>query len=120
MPRTKKVKLNDLNQAHGKDESSEFQPVTLDQIWGDDGNGRYNTMDRDKYYDWIHEITRSELFHHASKLGIVPIDNLSLLRQRLMKEFSKHVSMYRFPANAKNQTTHKLSSEIRKILDEGK
>ena len=32
----KKIKLNDLHQAHGKDESSETVQ-SLDQLWGDDG-----------------------------------------------------------------------------------
>ena len=39
----KKQNLEDLSQAHGKEEK--FVPTTLDQIWGDEGLSKYGTME---------------------------------------------------------------------------
>ena len=50
MPRRKKTeknKLEELNQTHAKNETN--NPTTLDQVWGDEGLGKYKTLNRDKY-----------------------------------------------------------------------
>ena len=36
-------KTKKMQQTHGKVET--FQPTTLDQVWGDDGTGKYSTND---------------------------------------------------------------------------
>ena len=43
----KKVTLKDMSETDGMaiDETSETQPSTLDQVWGDDGTSLYKTMD---------------------------------------------------------------------------
>ena len=48
MSKNPKKSLENLNQAHGKDESRPV-PTTLDQIWGDDGTSKYRTLDVDEY-----------------------------------------------------------------------
>ena len=40
-----------MQQTHGKVET--FQPTTLDQIWGDDGTGKYGMSNVDKIIDCI-------------------------------------------------------------------
>lgn len=108
-------KLDDLQQTHGK---SEYQARTLDQVWGDDGLWKYSTLKEEDYENQIKEMTRSDLYAHASKIGIIPTENLDQLRNRLFKEFRRHVSNYRVPSDEKEPP--KVSSKIRKILDEGK
>ena len=92
MPRKKSVKtskksaaksskkLNNLKQTDGKDETTQFQPRTLDQVWGDDGLWKYNTLDEEEYKDQIKAMTRSDMYAHASKIGIIPTENLDQLK----------------------------------------
>ena len=80
-------KLKKMAQTHGKDESIQpkFEPRTLDQIWGDTGLGKYNTLDEGIYKDRLDNMAKTDLQAHATKVGLVPIDNRSTLTQRLVK-----------------------------------
>lgn len=113
----KKKKLEELSQSHGMEQN--FVPSTLDQIWGDEGLSKYGTMDEDVYSDKINEMNKTDLWSHASKLGLVPIDNTSLLKKTLMSEFRKHVNGYKRPPEVKQQQQN-ISKEVLKILAEGR
>ena len=111
-------KLEDLNQTHGK---QEYRPTTLDQIWGDQGTARYGTMNLEEYRQQLREMQRVDIHAHASKVGIIPIDNRELLTNRLVKEFEKHVGSYRAPMEKRElKTEDKLSSSAKKTLAEGR
>jgi hypothetical protein len=110
-------KLDNLAQTHGKEER--FQPTSLEQIWGDDGMSKYSTFDPLTYEDALGDYSKVDLQTHATKVGVVPVDNTTLLRQRLMKEFHKHVNAYRMPTQPVNDPTI-VSKEVRQILEEGK
>lgn len=115
-------KLKNLKQAHGKDESQEFKPRTLDQVWGDTGLGKYNTFDESVYRDKLDNMAKTDLQAHATKIGLVPIDNRSTLTQRLMREFKKHVNSFK-PSGLNVSSSieaDKVPDEIRKILGEGR
>jgi len=114
---TKKGKLSSLSQAHGKD--SDTAPRTLDQIWGDDGVWKYNTMNVDKYKTQLDEYNLTDLQRHASKLGIIPVESRARLQETLLKEFRKHISNYNVPADDKDQV-REVSDEVSKILREGR
>ena len=43
----RKKQISELSQTHGKVE--DFKPTTLDQIWGDDGLSKYQTLDEVQY-----------------------------------------------------------------------
>lgn len=116
--KNKVEKLSDLNQSHGKDDDFATQKVTLDQIWGDTGNGKYNTMDVGAYTDQLDDMNKADLQSHATTVGIIPIDNKDLLKKRLIAEFQKHVSAYSVPQN--NVNPIKLTKEAKKILSEGR
>lgn len=108
-------KINKNSQTHGKVES----PNTLDQIWGDTGISKYGTLNIEEYKNFINDLNKSDLQSHASKIGLIPIDNLSTLKERLEREFVKHVSAY----TAKSSLEKKeevLSKEAKDILSEGK
>ena len=114
---TKKKSVKNLSQTHGKEEK--FEPTTLDQIWGDDGLNMYGTMVEDKYETEIDEMNMSDMQAHASRVGIIPVDNRNTLRERLLREFRKHVASYRKPVdNASPEPS--VTKEMRKILSEGR
>ena len=84
-------------------------------------------MDDKEYEKELNNMVKSDLQTHATKIGIIPIDNRPMLTQRLVREFKKHVSSYestavrlqedKVPANTKSTS---MPQEIREILDEGK
>lgn len=114
---SKKSSLKNMSQTHGK--TKEFEPTTLDQIWGDDGTGMYGTLDVASYENRLDDMNMSDMQTHASRVGIIPIDNRSMLRERLVREFRKHVSGYKKPTSAPEENP-KISKEIEKILSEGR
>jgi len=112
----KATKLNQMSQAHGKEEK--YQATTLDQIWGDDGMGKYKTLDAVKYEEQIRMMSKSELQLHSTQVGLIPVDNRETLTSRLVREFKKHVASYRQPAQSKKKPKP-ISPEAMKILKEG-
>ena len=113
----RRKKLNELNQTHGKEEK--FQPTTLDQIWGDEGLGRYKTMDLESYENSLAAMPKADIQKHAAEVGIVPVDNRQLLTKKLIQEFKKHVASYRKPSQS-TQKQEKPTDEVLKILREGR
>lgn len=109
--------LNSIKQTHAKIEKTE--PTTLDQIWGDEGLGKYGTMDIQSYENSLNEMNASDLQTHASTVGIIPIENRRMLTERLLREFSKHVSAYTKPVDDSSQQKE-IDKEIKNILSEGR
>ena len=112
----RKKQISELSQTHGKVE--DFKPTTLDQIWGDDGLSKYQTLDEVQYRNFLSGMNRSDLHAHCSKAGIIPIDNRDLLERKLIGEFQKYVSSYRAPNQKKIESN--ISKEAIEILKEGK
>ena len=79
----KRKNIKNLSQTHGKEEK--FEPTTLDQIWGDDGLSEYGTMQEEVYENQIDDMHMSDLQTHASRVGIIPVDNRATLRERLVR-----------------------------------
>jgi hypothetical protein len=117
---SKKPKISDMEQTHGKEEN--FEPSTLDQIWGDDGMSKYDTMDEKVYLKQLDEMGRTDLETHASTLGIVPTGDRERLEVRLLDEFRRHVYGYQVPKMQRksNNNIENLPSHIRRILEEGR
>jgi hypothetical protein len=113
----KRVKLEDLSQAHGKEEK--FRPTTLDQVWGDTGHSKYSTLEESEYEDSLGEMNKSDLQTHATQVGIIPVDNRDMLTQRLVREFRNHVNSFRAPSESK-QANRTMSKEVSRILAEGR
>tara|TARA_R110002020_G_scaffold74458_2_gene190442 strand:- start:139 stop:519 length:381 start_codon:yes stop_codon:yes gene_type:complete len=113
----KRKNVKNLSQTHGKVE--EFQPTTLDQIWGDTGITTYGTMNEKEYEARVDDMNMSDLQAHASTVGIIPVDNRNMLRERLLREFRKHVSSYQRPISPPN-TQETINKEAEKILSEGR
>ena len=110
-------KLKKMSQTHGKEEK--FEPTTLDQIWGDTGAARYGTMDEQEYLTRLSTMHVSDLRIHAGDLGLIPVDDRTLLEKRLLSEFRKHVNQYRMPLD-QGGGPEEIPENVRKILEEGK
>ena len=108
--------LENLSQTHGQEE---FKPTTLDQIWGDSGLSKYGTLNEEEYAVRLKEMNRTDIHAHASKVGVIPVDNRDMLNQRLLREFKKHLAAYRAPVDKK---VHKVevSDNITKLLAAGR
>ena len=114
-----KKKVQEMSQTHGKTEN--FTPTSLDQIWGDDGTGRYSTMIEEEYVNSVKNMAMTDLQAHASKIGFIPVDNRENLEKRLIREFKRHVSEYRAPTDVGiSPDTSKISAKVKKILGEGR
>jgi len=124
-PKARKRTTKNISQTHGKVEpkTKEFTPTTLDQIWGDTGEGKYKTMDVEEYETEIRLMAKVDLHAHASRVGIVPVDNRETLSTRLIREFKKHVSSYQFPRSktiGKTNSKSSLSQKAISVLEEGR
>jgi hypothetical protein len=113
--KTKKVK--NLTQAHGKVE--EFEPSTLEQIWGDDGTGTYGTSNENDYLEQLNGMAKVDMQAHATKVGLIPIDNVEILKARLVKEFRRHLNLYQKP-KVRQRDNPSISKKAKDILSEGK
>lgn len=111
-----KKSLSSLSQSHGKEEN--FEITTLEQIWGDDGSTVYGTLEEEDYSKKLDDMNMSDMQAHASTVGIIPIDNRNTLRDRLLREFRKHVASYKKPVAPTEEK--KVDPEIMKILSEGR
>ena len=111
----KTSKMDKLSQVHGKKEKQEYEPTTLDQIWGDDGTGRYGTMDLEKYKSQIDDMSRTDINAHAADLGVIPVEDRLSLEKRLTDEFINHVSAYRKPLQKRKEDPG-LEQKVKDIL----
>jgi hypothetical protein len=117
--KVKKKKVSEMNQTHAMEEpKKKFVPSTLAQVWGDTGIARYQTMSEEKYRQTLEDYNKSDLQNHAIRIGVLPIDNSIMLKERLLREFQKHVASYRKPPEP--QKPDQLSARARQILAEGK
>jgi len=116
----KKTKLK----ANGKG-SSDRVFTTLDQIWGENTNGKYKTSDPVEYEKTLDGMNKMELWEHAVSVGESPVDNKDLLKKKLTTKFQRHNSLNK-PLNvnkedlAKKNNVKSYSPEFLKILKEGK
>ena len=113
-----KSKVSQLSQTHGKTEK--FKPTTLDQIWGDTGMNKYKTLDEEEYKERLKDMAKVDLQTHAAEIGLIPIDNTTQLKKRLLAEFKKYASSFKVPEVKSNNDKNRLSKEAQKILNEGK
>ena len=112
----KKTNLDNMMQTHGKIEDIQYK--TLDQIWGDNVNSKYQTSNEKEYVNFLNDMNKTDLQSHANKIGLVPIDNRETLTKRLVAEFKKHVSLFNIPKS--KDSTVNLNKKAKDTLSEGK
>jgi len=119
MARKKSKKLlEDYMQTHGMEENVPRGPSSLEQVWGNDGTTRYNTLDPDIYSTRLADMTRVDLQREAQKRGIVPIEDGKKLRDRLMKEFRLYVGSLTMPPISRKEKKE-IPADVLKTLREG-
>ena len=118
--KSKKTSPKKIMQTHAMEEKQEFEKTTLDQIWGDEGNSKYGTLDESTYTTQIKAINKSDLHSHAIKLGILPVENRELLTNRLLREFKKHVLSFRKPKQTSAKKPQDVSQAVKSILAQGR
>jgi oligoribonuclease NrnB/cAMP/cGMP phosphodiesterase (DHH superfamily) len=116
---SKKKALDEMGQTHGMVEKEEYQPTTLNQIFGDDGGWKYKTLDTDEYKHYLTGMNRSDLQSHAIEIGIIPIDNRDQLTKRLVREFNRHTVAYKKPTKKSVDVTN-VTQDVLDILAEGR
>ncbi len=116
---SKKKALDKMAQTHGMVEKEDYQPTTLNQIFGDDGGWKYKTLDTDEYKHYLTGMNRSDLQSHAIEIGIIPIDNREQLTKRLIREFNRHTVAYKKPVKKSVDATN-VSQDVLDILAEGR
>jgi hypothetical protein len=112
-------KVTELSQTHGMAEKEEFQPTSLDKIWGDTGLSKYKTLELAAYQGQLNDMGKSDLQAHAVTLGLIPIDDSKMLRRRLEREFKKHAAKFQKPAKSSVEKDP-VSEEVKRILSEGR
>jgi hypothetical protein len=120
----KSKKLESLSEIDGMAQQEKYAPTTLDQVFGDDGTGKYKTLDTGTYEKVLDNMSKSDLKSEAVRVGLLPIDNMPQLRARLAREFQSHVNSYKRPTSntptPNNNQPSDISDEVRRILSEGK
>ena len=115
---SEKTNLDEMSQTHGKvDNPDEFQPTSLEQIWGSDGSSKYGTLSQDEYEKSLTEMTKSELHLHATKVGLIPVDDRAILAKRCVREFVRHISQFSAPIGTKDDI--EPSEKVKRILQVG-
>jgi hypothetical protein len=115
---SKKKSLDKIEQIHGKEEN--FEPTSLDQIWGDTGLNKYSTFDKDEYRTYLDDLNKTDLQQHAIKIGLVPIRERNRLTANLITAFQQHVAQYQKPSQGPPPDSPGIDPEIEKILSEGR
>lgn len=97
----------------------DFQPTTLDQIWGEDSNTNYKARSVKEYEQQLAEMNTADLQAHAVKVGILPTESRERTVRKLTTEFASYLSqLSRIP-----KTTVKpkdVPKQIMDILSEGR
>ena len=110
-------KAEDMMQTHAKKE--EFEPTTLDQVWGESANTKYGITDEAQYLNKLHNMNTTDLQSHAHMHGLIPIQDRVRLVKVLMSEFRKYVSGFQRPAKDVNAPPD-ISDESVRTLSEGR
>lgn len=118
MAKKKKQSVEELNQTHAKIEEKQYQ--TLDQILGDSGSDKYGTFSEDEYWSQLNAMTKSDLQSHAVKMNLIPIDNMKMLRDRLLNEFRRYNNSYLKVSGTNRVLDNNVSDAAKRILAEGR
>lgn len=87
----RKRKIDSLHQADGRDHSIEKRGPTksVDEIFGYE-KSKFKTSDAKVYEQDLSEMNKVDLQKEAAGLGLMPIDDRFVLKERIMNEFYKY------------------------------
>ena len=107
-----------MSQTHAQVEEKQYQ--TLDQILGDAGSDKYGTFNEDEYWSQLNAMTKSDLQSQAVKMNLLPVDNMKMLRERLLNEFRRHNNSYLKVTGNQRSNDKSVSDIAKQILAEGR
>jgi len=121
----KKNKLQEMDQVDGKlAGGSSFRG--LDALIGEDCSHPYKQNNEEGYSSYLSELNSTDLHRHAEKVGLVPMNDRRVLKERLFREFRKFVASRSLVSsdlaqNHMNQdsSASSLSASAQRILREG-
>ena len=119
MGKPKKFAPAQLKQLDGEAKINLKRPVTLDQILGDTGTGRYGTLDENVYTQQLKDMVWSDLQRHATENGIIPTDDRARLINKLIAEFRNYSRKYAH-VTAPPQITKEKYSKVAKLMADAK
>lgn len=106
-------------QIHGKQETNQKQPSSLDEILGETLS-IYTANNSEEYRGQLSEMNMTDLQAHAYKIGLVPTPDRKVLTDRLVQEFVKWNSRYGSNiTTGKVKSVEDLDAKAKKILREG-
>lgn len=109
----------EMLQIHGKEEKTQKQPSSLDEILGETLS-IYTANSSEQYRGQLAEMNMTDLQSHAYKIGLVPTPDRKVLTDRLVQEFVKWNSRYGSNvATGQVKSVEDLDSKAKKILREG-
>lgn len=116
-------KIEELKETHGKEEGGQL--TTLEQIWGYNELGRYNTKDSTVYATLLDDMNRPELERHARLVGVIILEDSVRLKESLKRAFANYFLLLNKPqrtnTGAVSSTSNpEVSPEVRRILAEGR
>lgn len=109
-------KIKELKRVDGRFDGGAYR--TIDQLLGETINTKFPTLVLAEYEKYLSDLPKIDLFNHAQKVGLIPVDNRPVLTSRLIKEFNRYVASTQTPP--KLQKTKPLSNEALRILAEGR
>lgn len=113
MPKPKK--LSKLKQIDGQNHRVTL--TSLDSILGADNHSKYKTSDSQDYTKYLEELDKVDLMREATNVGLMPIDDRRILKERLLKEFNKYQTCLQ-TAHIK-QIQVKPTKELKALLADG-
>jgi len=121
----KNKKLQNLDQVDGKVAGgTHFR--TLDALIGETSNSPYKQSSESAYEEYLNELNSTDLHRHAEKVGLVPMVDRRVLKDRLVREFRKFIASRSMIASDlaenhmnQNSSPSNLSLDVQKILREG-
>lgn len=109
----------EMLQIHGKEEKTQKQPSSLDEILGETLS-IYTANSSEQYRGQLAEMNMTDLQSHAYKIGLVPTPDRKVLTDRLVQEFVKWNSRYGSNvATGQVKSVEDLDAKAKKILREG-
>lgn len=97
------------------------RPNTIEQILQKNYAGlwKYKTMNEAEYTLQLSQMSKSDLYTHATNIGILPNENRERLVRNLLKQFQAHVTSHKIP-NVVETSQLNMTPDIAKILQGGR
>lgn len=111
----RRKKIQELNQIDGRDHLKEIK-ISVDEVFGYE-KSKFPTSSAREYEDSLKEMNKVDLQKAALALGLMPIDDRTVLKERIMNEFHKYRGALACSKNTASQI--KISKIGLDILSEG-